>query len=95
MIPYQRCQGTKGAKGQKMPRLPGFERCQCLEGAKGAWVKSSEGLLGDRVYSRTHFRTSLTPEEGPSCLSLFLVEIQPLIVQNQLRPQRSSMKSID
>ena len=32
-----------------------------------AWVKSSEGLLGGRVLSRTHFRSSLSPEEGPSC----------------------------
>ena len=30
--------------------------------------KSSEGLLGGRVFSRTHLRSSLTPEEGPSCL---------------------------
>ena len=53
-----------------MPRLPEFKRlqvCQGTKGAKSAGVKSSEGLLGGRVFSRTHFRTSLTPEEGPSC----------------------------
>ena len=77
----QRCQETKGAKGvsrQKVPKVPGFIRCQgCkgtkvfkgarVKGAKGAWVKSSEGLLRGRVFSRTHLRSSLTPEEGPSC----------------------------
>ena len=31
-------------------------------------VKSSEGLLGSRGFSRTYFRSSLSPEEGPSCL---------------------------
>ena len=67
------CQWTKGAKGvrgQKVPRVPEFKRCQECQGTKGAkvaWVKSSEGLLGDRVFSRTLSKTSLTPEEGPSC----------------------------
>ena len=41
--------------------------CQGTKGSKGACVKSSEGLLRGRVFSRTHFRPSLTPEEGPSC----------------------------
>ena len=43
------------------------QRYQETKGAKDTWVKSSEGLLGGRVFSRTHFRSSLTPEEGPSC----------------------------
>ena len=45
-----------------MPRLSGDN------GDKGALVKSSEGLLGSRGFSRTYFRSSLSPEEGPSCL---------------------------
>ena len=63
---------TKGViREQKVPRVPGDKRCQGingakLKGAKGAWVKSSEGLLGGRVFSGTHFRSSLSPEEGPS-----------------------------
>ena len=51
------------------------KRCQGTKGAKGAWVNSSEGLLRGRVFSRTHFRSSLTPEEGPSC-SLLLLHIK-------------------
>ena len=45
--------------------------CQGTKGTKGACVKSSEGLLRGRVFSRTHFRPSLTPEEGPSCYTIF------------------------
>ena len=73
---YQRCQETKGAMGvlgQKVPRVPEFKRCkgcQGKKGVKGAWVKSSEVLLGGRVFSRTHLRSSLTLEEGPSCLQM-------------------------
>ena len=43
------------------------QRYQGTKGAKDTWVKSSEGLLGGRVFSGTHFRYSLSPEEGPSC----------------------------
>ena len=43
------------------------KECPGTKGAEGARVNSSEGLLGGRVFSRTHFRSSLTPEEGPSC----------------------------
>ena len=60
----------KGARVEKVPRVSGDKRCQgCqgLKGPKGAWVKSSEALLGGRVFSRNHFISSLTPEEGPSC----------------------------
>ena len=55
---YQGCQSLKGAKGA---------RCQGTKVVKGAWVKSLNALLGCRVFLRTHFRSSLTPEEGPSC----------------------------
>ena len=55
---------TKGViREQKMPRVPGDKRwqgCQGTKGAKGAWVKSSEGLLGGRVFLRTYFRLSFT-----------------------------------
>ena len=69
------------------------QRYQGTKGAKDTWVKSSEGLLGGRVFSRTHFRSSLTPEEefllkafkensnfvssSKSCL-LFLILLNPL-----------------
>ena len=62
---FQGCQGlkaAKGVKGQKFSKVPRFK------GVKGAWVTSSEGLLRGRVLSRTHFRSSLSPEEGPSCM---------------------------
>ena len=55
----------------ELPKVLGLKRCQECQGlkvTKGAWVKSSDDLLGGRVFSRTHFRSSLTPEEGPSCL---------------------------
>ena len=61
---------VKGARVENVTRVTGFKMCQgCqgLKGAKGAWVKSSEGLLRGRVLSRTHFRSSLSPEEAPSC----------------------------
>ena len=56
-----------------MPRVPEFKRCkgcQGIKGAKGAWVKSSKGLLRGRVFSRTHLKSSLSPEEGPTCFIL-------------------------
>ena len=73
---------TKGVRGQKEARVSDDKRCQgcqSLKGAKGVRekkvlrVKSSEGLLRGRVFSRTHLRSSLTPEEGPSCLKIFLI----------------------
>ena len=59
---YCKCTVTKLSRDKRC------QGCQSLKGAKGAWVNSSEGLLGGRAFSRTHFRSSLTPEEGPSCL---------------------------
>ena len=53
--------GSKGVKGAK--------------GNKDAKVKrylGSKGLLWDKVFSRTSVRSSLTPEEGPSCSQLSL-----------------------
>ena len=42
-----------------------------------------KGLLRDRVFSRTHLRSSLTPEEGPSLLFFFglpvLLQIEPIL----------------
>ena len=45
--------GFKGDKGNKVTRVTRVPRLK--------------GLLRDRVFSRTHLRSSLTPEEGPSC----------------------------
>ena len=64
--------GAKGARGQNVPGDKSFQGCQGLKGAKGAWVTSSEGLLRGKVLSRTHFRSSLSPEEGPSCFEMVL-----------------------
>ena len=65
-----------GVRGQKVPMLSEFKSCkgcQRIEGTKGAWVKSSQGLLGGRVFSRTHFRSILTPpEEGSYCFLCFV-----------------------
>ena len=36
-----------------------------------AWVPGSKGLFRYRVFSRTHLRSSLTPEEGPSCYTYY------------------------
>ena len=48
--------GFKGDKGNKVTRVTRVTR-----------VPRLKGLLRDRVFSRTHLRSSLTPEEGPSC----------------------------
>ena len=45
-----------------------------FKGDKVTRVPRLKGLLRDRVFSRTHLRSSLTPEEGPSCLMLFLFD---------------------
>ena len=75
---------TKGVRGQKEARVSDDKRCQgcqSLKGAKGVRgkkvvrAKSSEGRLGGRIFSRTHLRSSLTPEEGPSCSVLFLKSV--------------------
>ena len=54
---------TKGVRGQKIPQVSGdkrFQGCQGTEGAKGAWVKSLEGLLRVRVFSRRMDSSSLS-----------------------------------
>ena len=51
--------GFKGDKGNKVTRVTRVTR-----------VPRLKGLLRDRVFSRTHLRSSLTPEEGPSCYSI-------------------------
>ena len=48
--------GFKGDKGNKVTRVTRVPRLK--------------GLLRDRVFSRTHLRSSLTPEEGPSCFDI-------------------------
>ena len=50
--------GFKGDKGNKVTRVTRVPRLK--------------GLLRDRVFSRTHLRSSLTPEEGPSCFVYIL-----------------------
>ena len=43
-------------------------RCQCLKEQRVTRVPRLKGQLRDRVFLRSHLRSSLTPEEGPSCL---------------------------
>ena len=53
-------------------KVPGCQDLKVLgfkgdKGNKVTRVPRLKGLLRDRVFSRTHLRSSLTPEEGPSC----------------------------
>ena len=54
--------GAKGAKGNKDTKVTRYI--------------GSKGLLGDKVFSRTCVRSSLTPEEGPSCFLLYCLNDQ-------------------
>ena len=47
-------------------------RCQCLKVQRVTRVPRLKGQLRDRVFLRSHLRSSLTPEEGPSCQYLKL-----------------------
>ena len=59
----------------KVPKVPRVPSAKGTKGAKDANVPKvtrylgSKGLLGDKVFSRTCVRSSLTPEEGPSCFA--------------------------
>ena len=55
--------GTKGAKGAKDTK-----DAKDAKVPKVTRYLGSKGFLGDKVFSRTCVRSSLTPEEGPSCL---------------------------
>ena len=57
----------KGAKGSK-----GAKGAKGNKDAKVTRYIGSKGQLGDKVFSRTCVQSSLTPEEGPSCLTLSL-----------------------
>ena len=72
--------GIKCARFAKGAKVPGFKgarvsRCQCLKVQRVTRVPRLKGQLRDRVFLRSHLRSSLTPEEGPSCLSLFFVSL--------------------
>ena len=57
------------------PKVLGLKRCQGWQGLKVPRVTRVLGLkilLRCRVFSRTHLRSSLTPEEGPSCSNIYL-----------------------
>ena len=69
--------GIKCARFAKGAKVPGFKgarvsRCQCLKVQRVTRVPRLKGQLRDRVFLRSHLRSSLTPEEGPSCCDLFL-----------------------
>ena len=55
--------GAKGAKGAKDAKVPKVIR-----------YLGSKGLLEDKVFSRTCVRSSLTPEEGTSCLVIKFID---------------------
>ena len=55
------CKWYQGAKGARI------SRCWGLKVTRVTRVPRLKGLLRDRVFSRNHLRSSLTPEEGPSC----------------------------
>ena len=57
--------GFKGDKGNKVTRVTRVPRLK--------------GLLRDRVFSRTHLRSSLTPEEGPSCFYDLITRLLSLL----------------
>ena len=59
--------GAKGSKGAK-----GAKGAKGNKDAKVTRYLGSKGLLGDKVFSRTCVQSSLTPEEGPSCLYISL-----------------------
>ena len=64
--------GIKCARFAKGAKVPGFKgarvsRCQCLKVQRVTRVPRLKGQLRDRVFLRSHLRSSLTPEEGPSC----------------------------
>ena len=66
-----RCQGCQdlkvlGFKVTRVTRVPGLKVTRVTR------VTRLKGLLRDRVFSRTHLRSSLTPEEGPSCIGYWL-----------------------
>ena len=58
---------AKGAKGARI------SRCWGLKVTRVTRVPRLKGLLRDRVFSRNHLRSSLTPKEGPSCFQFVSV----------------------
>ena len=49
-------------------------RCQCLKVQRVTRVPRLKGQLRDRVFLRSHLRSSLTPEEGPSCIRIEILK---------------------
>ena len=61
-------------------KVPGCQDLKVLgfkgdKGNKVTRVPRLKGLLRDRVFSRTHLRSSLTPEGGPSCVNIFFLSL--------------------
>ena len=64
-------------------KVPGCQDLKVLgfkgdKGNKVTRVPRLKGLLRDRVFSRTHLRSSLTPQEGPS--SFFFIEVLVIVL---------------
>ena len=65
-------QGFKGAKVTREGAR--VKSCKDLKVPRVTRVLRLKSLLKDRVLSRTHLSSSLTPEEGPYCSMLFYSE---------------------
>ena len=63
------CQGRKCLKKVKAQQVT-RSKCHKVNSQQVTRSTGQRGLLENRVYSRTHFSTSLSPEEGPSCFLL-------------------------
>ena len=46
-----------------------------FKGTKGNKMPKLKGQLRDRVFLRSHLRSSLTPEEGPSCIQFKFTQL--------------------
>ena len=64
-------------------------RCQCLKVQRVTRVPRLKGQLRDRVFLRSHLRSSLTPEEGPSCFVMFSL---PRAIKVYFLPQIKRLK---
>ena len=61
----------KKVKAQQVKMSTGH-KVKMTQGQQVTRSTGQRGLLKNRVYSRTHFSTSLSPEEGPSCFYIYL-----------------------
>ena len=63
--------GIKCARVAKGAKVPGFK------GVRVTRLPRLKGQFRNKVFLRTHLRSSLSPEEGPSCL-IFIIVVRPV-----------------